>query len=796
MELEWSETALRVLEQRYLLRDENGNIVETPEQLMHRVAHGLAQIETVWGATSEQISSVEQDFFDILWKRDFLPNTPTLFHAGLPKDPKYRGRRFMSACIVLPIEDSIDGIFKTLWDAAKIMQAGGGVGYAFSRLRPKGSLVKSSGGKSSGPVSFMHIYDVMVDVVAQGGKRRGAQMGVLNVHHPDILEFIDAKKENTSGQGPLHNFNISVAVTEEFIQAYKEDTTFKLVAPHTGEVVGELNAREVMHKIAENAWRTGDPGIIFIDRINQLDYLDDGRIEATNPCGEQPLPPYGSCNLGSINLKHMLKKTDSGYQWDWEKFQRTIRLAVRFLDNVIEANDYPIPELEDYAKKARRIGLGVMGWADALSLLGIPYDSEEALEEARKVGAFLKEKSHLASQELAQERGVFEFYDQSKWKELGIPMRNAAVTTIAPTGTLSILANVNSGIEPYFALAFERKITAGTFHEVQPTLMDVLKERELYSEELVQRIIENEGKLRDLEDLPEDIRNAFPTAMEVAPEWHVRMQAAWQENIDSSISKTVNLPYQSTVEDIENIYLMAYELGTKSITVYRDKSLELQVLNVPSTSPKERSSEETQEPRPKRIFPKRPEVLTGFTKKFRTGTGTLYVTVNVDENGRPIEVFTNASGSVAPAEIEAVARLVSIALQYGIPLDEIVDQLVQPVDPVSYKLSPEGLRSTAHGIALALKEAVSKGLNILGNGLKSATSFSLTLEETNASKKTTAPPKLDKEQIDTMKAVYGDERVQELLNSMGVTLCPVCGTPMVSAEGCLMCPNCGYSKCG
>ena len=797
MELEWSETALRVLEQRYLLRDEEGNIVETPEQLMHRVARGLAEIETVWGATPDQITSVEQDFFDILWKRDFLPNTPTLFHAGLPKDPKYKGRRFMSACIVLPIEDSIDGIFKTLWDAAKIMQAGGGVGYAFSRLRPKGSLVKSSGGKSSGPVSFMHIYDVMVDVVAQGGKRRGAQMGVLNVHHPDILEFIDAKKENISGQGPLHNFNISVAVTEEFIKAYKENTPFKLIAPHTGEVVGELSAREVMHKIAENAWRTGDPGIIFIDRINKLDYLDDGQIEATNPCGEQPLPPYGSCNLGSINLKHMLKKTDNGYEWDWEKFQRTIKLAVRFLDNVIEANDYPIPELEQYAKKARRIGLGVMGWSDALSLLGIPYDSEEALEEARKVGAFLKEKSHLASQELAQERGVFEFYDQSKWKELGIPMRNAAVTTIAPTGTLSILANVNSGIEPYFALAFERKITAGTFQEVQSTLLDVLKERGLYSEELVQRIIENEGKLRDLEDLPEDIRNVFPTAMEVTPEWHVRMQAAWQENIDSSISKTVNLPYEATVEDVENIYLMAYELGTKSITVYRDKSLELQVLNVPSTPAKEKSSVvDTTEATPKRIFPKRPEVLTGFTKKFKTGTGTLYVTVNVDENGRPIEVFTNASGSVAPAELEAIARLVSIALQYGIPLDEIVDQLVQPVDPVSYKFSPEGLRSNAHGIALALKEAVSKGLNILGNGLKSATSFSLTMEEPRPGSKTAKAPKLDKEQVDAMKAVYGDERVQELLNSMGLTLCPVCGAPMVNAEGCLMCPNCGYSKCG
>jgi ribonucleoside-diphosphate reductase alpha chain len=373
------------------------------------------------------------------------------------------------------------------------------------------------------------------------------------------------------------------------------------------------------------------------------------------------------------------------------------------------------------------------------------------------------------------------------------------VTTIAPTGTLSILANVNSGIEPYFALAFERKITAGTFQEVQSTLLDVLKEKGIYSKELIQQIIENEGKLRSLDDLPDDLRRVFPTAMEVTPEWHVRMQAAWQENIDSSISKTVNLPYEATVQDVENIYLLAYELGVKSITVYRDKSLDLQVLNAPSTTPKESHVEESGETiKPKRIFPKRPEVLTGFTKKFRTGTGTLYVTVNVDENGRPIEVFTNASGSVAPAEIEAIARLVSIALQYGIPLDDIVDQLVQPVDPVSYKLSPEGLRSTAHGIALALQEAVSKGLNILGNGLKSATPlFSLGLDEEKKETHThSATPKLDKEQVDTMKAIYGDARVQEILSSMGITLCPVCGTPMVNAEGCLTCPNCGYSKCG
>lgn len=800
MELQWSETALRVLEQRYLLKDEQGNTIETPEQLMRRVAHGIAQAESVWGADQDKIQTIEERFFDMLWKRNFLPNTPTLFHAGLPKDEKYKGRRFMSACIVLPVEDSIDGIFKTLWDAAKIMQAGGGVGYAFSRLRPKGSLVKSSGGQSSGPVSFMHIYDVMVDVVAQGGKRRGAQMGVLNVHHPDILEFVDSKRENTSGKGPLHNFNISVAITEAFMEAYKANANFKLIAPHTGETIGELNTRELMHKIAENAWRTGDPGIIFIDRINSEDYLDDGQIEATNPCGEQPLPPYGSCNLGSINLKHMLKETDSGYEWDWEIFEETIKLAVRFLDNVIEANDYPIPELENYAKKARRIGLGVMGWADALSLLGIPYDSEEALDEARKVGAFLKEKSHLASQELAKERGVFEFYDRSKWKEMGTPMRNAAVTTIAPTGTLSILANVNSGIEPYFALAFERKITAGNFKEVQSTLLDILKQRNLYSEELVTRIIDNEGKLRSIEDLPEELKSVFPTAMEVDPEWHVRMQAAWQENIDSSISKTVNLPYEATVEDVEKIYALAYELGAKSITVYRDKSLDFQVLNAPSsTSQGESAVEENVEVgKPKRIFPKRPEVLTGFTKKFRTGTGTLYVTVNVDENGRPIEVFTNVSGSVAPAEIEAIARLVSIGLQYGIPLDEIVDQLTQPVDPVSYKLSPEGLRSTAHGIALSLREAVNKGLNILGNGLKSATPiFSLGVsEEKSHDSNNIRTPKLDKEQIDAMKAIYGDERVQEILSSEGISLCPVCGTPMLNEEGCLTCPNCGYSKCG
>ncbi|MEM3896600.1 MAG: adenosylcobalamin-dependent ribonucleoside-diphosphate reductase, partial [Archaeoglobaceae archaeon] len=536
-----SKTAETVLKKRYLLKNDRGEVVETPEQMFWRVANAIASAEENYGNNPKPWA---EKFFRIMWNQEFMPNSPTLMNAGTPLGQ-------LSACFVIPVEDSIDGIFKALWDMARVQKSGGGTGFSFSRIRPKGDIVKSTMGVASGPVSFMKIFDSATEQIKQGGKRRGANMGILRCDHPDIEEFIKAKWE----EGTLRNFNISVAVTDRFMEAVKRDEDYELINPRTGVVVKKISARKIFNLIVEGAWRNGEPGLVFIDEINRHNPTPHvGEIEATNPCGEQPLLPYESCNLGSINLAKFV----DGKDFDWERLREIVHIAVRFLDNVIDVNAYPIPEIEDMTKANRKIGLGVMGWADALFLLEIPYDSEEAIKLAEKVMKFIQEESHKASQLLAEERGVFPNWKGSVWEKKGLKMRNATTTTIAPTGTISIIANCSSGIEPVFALAYKRAniLDGEEFFEINPILEKVLREKGLYNGELIAKIAET-GSVQNL-DLPSSIKRVFKTALEIAPEWHVKMQAAFQKFTDNAVSKTINLPNSATRADVEKAFMLAY----------------------------------------------------------------------------------------------------------------------------------------------------------------------------------------------------------------------------------------------
>jgi len=567
-ELKLTTNAVIVLERRYLLKDMDGHIIETPAQLFRRVAKAIAAVDAGYGGDPGES---EEIFYRLMSKREFMPNTPTLMNAGTPLG-------ILSACFVLPIEDSLDSIFKTLWDAAKIHQGGGGTGFSFSRLRPKGDIVRSTKGVASGPVTFMTIFDKETDVIKQGGKRRGANMGILRVDHPDIMEFITAK----SDPAMLRNFNISVAVTDNFMKAVENDGEYELINPRTGRPVRKLRARDVWNLMVTYAWRTGDPGVIFIDEINRRNPTQHiGMIEATNPCGEQPLHPYDSCNLGSINLSLMLRRSGDGYEIDWDRLRETVGHCVHFLDNVIDANRYPVPEIERVTKANRRIGLGVMGFADMLCLIGIPYDSERALKVAEEVMKFINDEAHNSSAELAKRRGNFPNFSGSLWDRQGLRwMRNATATTIAPTGSISIIAGCSSGIEPLFAVAFVRNVLEGTrLFEANWAFERIAKERGFWSEELMEKIARS-GCVSGLPEVPEDIRRVFVTALEIAPEWHVRMQAAFQKYCDNAVSKTINFPMDATVEDVRRAFELAYELKCKGITVYRYGSKPEQVLTI------------------------------------------------------------------------------------------------------------------------------------------------------------------------------------------------------------------------
>jgi len=558
--------AIKVLKKRYLLKDMAGNIIETPSQMFRRVAKAIAKADRLYDKEADS-ERTEKEFYQVMVNLEFLPNSPTLMNAGTELGQ-------LSACFVLPVEDSIEGIFDALEHMAIIHKSGGGTGFSFSRLRPKGDVVKSTKGVASGPVSFMRVFDTATDVIKQGGRRRGANMGILYATHPDILEFITAK----SMEGMLTNFNISVAVTEEFMNAVQDEAKYGLINPRTEEVVKKLRAKDVFDLIITMAWKTGDPGLIFIDEINRRITIPKvGRIESTNPCGEQPLLPYESCNLGSINLAKMVKDGDL----DWDRLRRVTRTAVHFLDNVIDINRYPLPEIEKMTKANRKIGLGVMGFADMLIQLKIPYDSEKALAMAEKVMKFISEEGKEKGVELGDERGSFPNFEGSIWEKEGYKaMRNATLTTIAPTGTISIIAGCSSGIEPIFAVAFVRNVMEGTrLLEIQPSFEKIAKEREFYSRELMMKIAKS-GSVQGLAQVPDGLQPIFATALDIAPEWHVKMQAAFQKYVDNAVSKTVNLPTDATPEDVRKVFLLAYKLKCKGVTVYRYGSRREQVLHV------------------------------------------------------------------------------------------------------------------------------------------------------------------------------------------------------------------------
>jgi ribonucleoside-diphosphate reductase alpha chain len=562
--------ALEVLKARYLLRDEKENITETPTKLFERVAKAIAQVDKTFGENPEK---TQKTFYQMMAKLEFLPNTPTLFNAGTDIGQ-------LSACFVLPVHDSLDGIFTTVKNMALIEQTGGGVGFNFSQLRPKGDIVRSTKGVASGPVSFMRIFDTSTEVIKAGGKRRGAMMGILRVDHPDVLEFIVAKQNPQM----LSNFNVSVAVTDEFMAAVEADEAYWLINPRNGEKVKRLKARDVWRLMARSAWASGDPGVVFIDEINRHNPTPEvGRIESTNPCGEQPLLPYESCNLGSINLSRIVEDG----KISWEKLRETVRNAVHFLDNVVDANVYPLKEIAEITRANRKIGLGVMGFADMLIMLGVPYDSEEALKLGEQVMRFIEEEAHKKSVEIAEARGSFPNFEKSIWKERYGAFRNATVTTVAPTGTISIIAGCSSGIEPLFAVSFMRNVLGGTrLFETNALFEEIAKARGFYSAELLEEIART-GSVQKTAGVPDDVKRLFVTALDIDPVWHVKMQAAFQKFTDNAVSKTVNLPNEAKVEDVQKIYDLAWQLKCKGVTVFRYGSKPEQVLYIGEIKGKE-----------------------------------------------------------------------------------------------------------------------------------------------------------------------------------------------------------------
>jgi len=736
--IELSENALRVLERRYLAKDGEGKVIETPQELFHRVSGHIASAELIYDSKAD-VSSWEEAFYQLMANLEFLPNSPTLMNAG-------RELGQLSACFVLPIEDSMESIFNAVKYTALIHKSGGGTGFAFSRLRPEKDRVGSTGGIASGPISFMRVFDATTDVIKQGGMRRGANMAILNVEHPDILKFIEAKDDPEA----LTNFNLSVAVTDEFMKAGEKGTDYNLTNPRTGEVTDKLNAREVFDKIIDMAWRTGDPGVVFIDEINRHNPTPKlGKIESTNPCGEQPLLPFESCNLGSINLSKMVADKDGQPYIDYDKLSQTVKLAVRFLDDVIEVNQFPLPEIGEMTKTTRKIGLGVMGFADMLIQLGIPYDSEQGLVVAEEIAYFISEEANKASIELAQERGVFPAFQGSIYDVADGPrFRNASRTTIAPTGSLSIIANCSSGIEPLFALSYVRHILEGEeFIEVNPYFEEMAKSGGFYSPDLMKQLAEGK-KLKDVKEVPEEIKRLFVTAHEISPEWHVKMQAAFQRFTDSAVSKTVNFPHEATPEDVAKVYKLAYQEGLKGITIYRDGSRDSQVLTV---------GEGVKKTEGKLVPRKRPKVTSGVTEMVNTGCGHIYVTVNFDSRGIS-EVFSilGKAGGCAAAQLEAISRLTSLALRSGIDVDSIVKHLRGIRCPSIAWEQGHAVLSCADAIASVLEKYIRE--------------------------KPTANLDVPSNNPGMVKSWAGQ--------------CPDCGGPLIHQEGCNICLACGFTKCG
>ncbi len=743
--LSLNSNAVKVLEKRYLKKNEEGNVVETPEELFRRVARSVAQAEANYGKSQPDVESLEEEFYSMISNLNFLPNSPTLMNAGRPLGQ-------LSACFVLPVEDSMESIFEAVKNAAIIHKSGGGTGFSFSHLRPKGDVVGSTKGISSGPISFMAVFDSATEAIKQGGTRRGANMGILRVDHPDILDFIASKDNNQR----LNNFNISVALTDTFMTALEKGEEYDLINPHTGSSVKSLKSRDVFNLIVKQAWKNGEPGIIFIDRMNDGNPTAKiGTIESTNPCGEQPLLPYESCNLGSINLaRHVQYDASDNARVDWEKLRDTTWKAVHFLDNVIDVNKYPLKKIEDMTRANRKIGLGVMGWADMLIQLGVAYNSDEAARLAEEVMGFIQAEGRKKSSMLAEERGVFPNFEHSIYNDR-MKVRNATITTIAPTGTLSIIAGCSSGIEPLFAVSFVRNVLEGTkLYEVNPYFEKVAKERGFWSRELIEKIAEK-GSLHGLKEIPEDARNTFTTAHDVTPLEHVRMQAAFQKYTDNAVSKTVNFSHNAAPKDVEDVYILAYKLNCKGVTVYRDGSREEQVLSTGKTNAEHKT--ESTEPREKILPKKRPEVIRGTTRIMKTGCGNLYVTVNEDEEGNLFELFTSMgkAGGCASSQAEAIGRLVSLALRSNVAPHEIVKQL-KGISCHQPSWSDGGrVLSCSDALAKAIEKYNAHGKKDNGNG-------------------------------------NGHKNTADIVL---IGACPECGGTVEHEGGCAVCHSCGFTKC-
>ena len=814
-----SDNARIILARRYLKKDETGQPVEEPEHMFWRVARVIAAEDAKYGASEGAVEALAREFYRLMTTGLFEPNSPTLMNAGRPLGQ-------LSACFVLPVEDALsndrDGIYDTLRAMALVHQSGGGTGFSFSRLRPKGDVVRSTMGVASGPVSFMRLYDASTDVVKQGGTRRGANMGILRVDHPDIREFITCKNDVTQ----ITNFNISVAVTDAFMEALKRGEKYPLRNPRTGEVVGYEDAREIFDLIVEGAWATGEPGVFFIDRANAYNPVPKlGSYEATNPCGEQPLLPYDVCNLGSINVGAFAKldvpaDRPVDERIDWDGLRQVIHLATHFLDNVIDANNYPLPQIHELAHKIRRIGLGIMGWADLLVRVGIPYNSEEAIALARRLMRFVDEEAKRASEKLAEQRGVFPAWEESIWGPDETcardpqgnrirPMRrlrNCNVTTVAPTGTISIIADCSGGIEPLFAVAFMRNQAGVLMPDVNKDFVRIARQQGWYSEALMKRIAE-EGHIH-FDEVPAEVQRVFVTAHDVSPEWHIRMQAAFQEYVDSAISKTCNFPHEATKEDVRKIYLMAYELGCKGVTVYRDGSRPMQVLSTGKTAKEvasravsdleaqladaretnhrlqqqieelkrqlEEAEARLQKRRTKRT---RPAVLRGTTRRLPSPLGDLYVTINEDDHGRPFEVFITLgkAGGAAMADVEAIGRLISLALRSGIPISEIYSQLRGISCDRAVGVGPNKVLSVPDAIAQAIAQHEREKAGIQQE-----------LPIAQAVARPVAPQIQPQIHFD----FGGYDPGETFLGT-----CPECASELRFMEGCVKCEVCGYSEC-
>ncbi|HTP06030.1 MAG TPA: vitamin B12-dependent ribonucleotide reductase [Nitrospirota bacterium] len=771
--LNLSENCLKVLEKRYLKRNEDGTVIETAVDMFTRVARTIAEADRAYGKSDAEVERIATEFYRLMTSLEFLPNSPTLMNAG-------RELGQLSACFVLPVGDSMDEIFESVKQAALIHKSGGGTGFSFSRIRPKNDVVKSTKGVSSGPISFMTVFDAATETVKQGGTRRGANMGILQVDHPDILDFITCKQQNDR----LNNFNISVAITDPFMEAVEKDDEYDLVSPRNKGVVKRLHARRVFDTVVNMAWKNGDPGIIFLDRINQYNPTPHvGKVESTNPCGEQPLLPYESCNLGSINLARMLARHSKAV--DYDKLSHTVRQAVHFLDNVIDVNRYPIDKISQMTRANRKIGLGVMGFADMLLEMGIPYSSDEAVKLGESVMKFITDEGRKMSEELARERGAFPKFEGSIYDRPGMaPVRNATVTTIAPTGTLSIIAGCSSGIEPLFALTFVRKVLDGAeLLEVNPVFERVAKERGFYSDELMKDIAEH-GGCTGIPTVPEDVQRVFVTAHDITPEWHIRMQGAFQKYTDNAVSKTVNFPHSATQKDVEKVYMLAYKLGCKGVTIYRDGSRDEQVLSTGATEKARKaaaadhpvtvasaSPELAEEKKPRH----RPLLTQGVTQKIPTGCGNLYITINEDEEGI-CEVFSTMgkSGGCAASQSEAVSRMVSLALRSGVSIDSIIKQV-------------KGIRCPSPawgegGSILSCPDAI-------GRALERYAKDGMSYRQHHKVKAASAQQVIANSSSDCAKG--GSKNLLGLCPE-----CPDCGGLLEFGEGCAFCRGCGFSKCG